>query len=140
MSDAERIIDERRIQLAVKIFARRQLELRRKSAAVHAHSARHKALVEPAQKVRQPPAVEFRRYHLEAGEALQYAGHDQCRKSEFNLVGIDTRGDGSLLCVRIPIYPGEAGEFVQAERHRELLSSRPERIINLGMERQLFRG
>src|ERR1044071_8902872 len=139
MSDAERVVNERRIELTAKIFARRQLELGRKRASVHAHAARDKTLVEPPQKVGQPTAVELRGYDLEAREAFQDSGHDQCRKCKFYLVRIDACGDGSLLRVRIPIDPCESGEFVQAERHRQLLSSGPERVINFGMKRQLDR-
>src|SRR4030095_7915148 len=138
-ADAKRVVDESRIELAAKILAWFKRQLGRKCAAVNARAAGLEALVQAAEEIGQPAAIQFRRDDFETGKTFQYAGHDQCRKSAFDFVRIDTRGDRPFFRAGVPIDPAKAGELVQAERHGKVFGRGPERIIRVRVKLQVLR-
>src|SRR5215510_14776374 len=112
MGDPERVVAECRIELAAKILSRHKRQLGFKCLPINLHATSDETFIQPAQKVRKPSAVKLGGHDFETREAFQYTGHDQCRKSIFDFVGINAECDGPFLRAGVPIHPPKSGELV----------------------------
>ncbi len=129
--DADRVVDEGRMDLPVEILAGPEGERSRVQVPELLE-----ALVPPLEDEGQPTHVVLRRYDLQAGEPFQHPREDEESQGALHLVAQGRRPKIAVDGFQVPAHPAHslalgthAGDRVQAEGPPQFLGLGPEGIV-----------